>query len=308
MTAHPAVASDLPDSSPRLIAATDQSVGRILVFDFALEESRVEGCPPGTVWSWQPSDDNAYNAAATNWGRPSDVRLRRDQAGKPRMLVADSYGLTAVVGSHGQLLWSADAGPHANPHAAELLPDGAVAVAASTGGWIRLYPGLSSARDDQFAQFDLDDAHGVLWDPGNNVLWALGGSQLCRLHPTGTGTTKQLLQLAADPLPSPGGHDLQAVYGDRDLLWVTTSCQVYQYSKSRRTWSTAYPHASAVNCADVKSIGTNPTTGEVLQTIPAPGADPYWVTDTIEIVAAARRRIRREGRFYKARYWVADYY
>src|SRR5690349_12570970 len=221
VTTDPTVTPCMPQDSPALVAVTDQSVGRILVFDFDVEESRVSGCPPGTVWSWQPGDTNGYQSAVTNWGRPSDVRLRRDNGGELRMLVADSYGLVAVVGPNGRMLWSADTGPDANPHAAELLPDGAVAVAASAGGWVRLYPGLCGPHNDQFTQFDLADAHGVLWDPGTNVLWALGSSQLCRLQPARTGTTPRLLQSTADPLPSSGGHDLQPVYGNCDLLWVT---------------------------------------------------------------------------------------
>ncbi len=286
----------MPQSSARLIAVTDQSIGRILVFDFDLDGSLVEGCPPGTVWCWQP------DSAA--WGRPSDVRLRRDGSGAQCMLVADSYGLAAVVGADGELLWCADVGPTANPHAAELLPNGRVAVAASTAGWVRVYAGLSAPHDERFVEFRLPGAHGVLWDQARGVLWVLGTDRLCSLRPSGDATV--LAPLTDDELPSRGGHDLQPVYENSDLLWLTTSSEVYQFSTSGRSWSTTYPHATSANRANVKSVGSNPLSGEILQTVPAPGAVPEWVTDTIDICAASRRSIRSEGQFYKARYWIAD--
>lgn len=221
------------------------------------------------------------------------------------MVVTDSYGLIAAVGPDGRTAWSVDVGAEANPHAAELLPGGAVAVAASDGGWIRVYAGPGGRRAEHLGEFDLRGAHGVLWNPGADVLWALGNDRLCGLQLSDDRT--EIVQLTADALPSQGGHDLQPVYGDRDLLWVTTSSAVYQFSKSCRTWSTAYPNSTSVNRADVKSIGSNPLTGEILQTVPAPGAVPDWVTGTLDICTATRSGISRDAQFYKARYWVADY-
>jgi hypothetical protein len=308
MTEDLAAQHRLPDSDTRLIAATDQLLGRILIFDFDLGGSPAKDRPTEAVLSWRPSRGNGFGESTPGWGRPSEVRVRRGPGGALYMLVADSYGLVAVVGPDGRRLWSVDVGAAANPHAAELLPDGTVVVAASTGGWIRCYKGLAQSHGADYQQWDLASAHGTLWDPEREVIWVLGADLLCSLRVDAAGEACRIAQVTCDPLPSGGGHDLQPVHGDGDLLWITTSSAVYQYSKRERSWSTSYPGAPSVNRAHVKSIGSDPATGHVLQTIPDPAITPDWLTGAIDVFTPDRHQLQPGGHFYKARFWNADYH
>lgn len=306
MTVGMRIQPHLPDSDPALIAATDQLAGSILFLKLDLNGSAGADCA-ATLPSWRPGQHNGFSEPTAGWGRPSDVRVRRGPDGAPHMLVADSYGLAAVVGPDGGRMWSVDVGAASNPHAAELLPDGSVVVAASTGGWVRFYEIGEGRRGESFLQWDLVSAHGVLWDPQREVVWVLGNDVLCSLRVESVRGARRIAQISCDPLPSRGGHDLQPVHADSDLLWVTTWMAVYQYSKRERSWSTTYPWSQSLNRAYVKSVGSNPLTGHILQTVPKRGLEPDWVTDGVDVFTPDKCRIQLEGHVYKARYWVADY-
>ncbi|CAG7617169.1 DUF6528 family protein [Paenibacillus allorhizosphaerae] len=82
----------------------------------------------------------------------------------------------------------------------------------------------------------LASAHGVQWDPKNQLLWAPGYEYLVSLEVGGTDDNPTLCEKVKVALPTAGGRDLQPVYGDTDRLWVTTNKTVYQYIKFTNTF------------------------------------------------------------------------
>ncbi|WP_146250256.1 DUF6528 family protein [Paenibacillus flagellatus] len=285
------------------IAVTDQAAERITVYDPAKNDWNDD---EAKLWSWAPSGTNGFAGLTRGWGLPSDVKLREGRTGGTYMVVTDSRGLAAIVPypAGDRRTWGAIVG--GNPHAAELLPDGNIAIAASEGGWVRVYTASLGPDSADFAEYALPGAHGVLWDPRLCLLWAVGDRDLAALRVNGTAEAPVLEEALRSKLPSDWGHDLFAVYGNPDKLWVTTNTRVYQYDKPGDSWSSSYEGASEIDERWVKSIGNQPS-GRVVKTVQKPGTKYVWTTDTVDLHVPGDRRTVSGGAFYKARIWSTDY-
>lgn len=276
-----------------LVAVTEQASKKILVIG-----------PNGVIWDWSPEE--TIGQEVPGWGIPADVKLRECAVyGGQWMVVADGFGYAAIVGYPSKAVkWSRVVG--GNPHAAELLPDGNISVAASDGGWVRVYTASQGPDSGGYAEFMLPGAHGVLWDPERQVLWAVGDDRLIALRVEGIPSAPSLKLMHAKPLPSSWGHDLYPVYGDSGRLWVTTNGGVYQYVKENDAWSTDYEGEDCLNRPFVKSVGNQPS-GAVLQTVPKEGAKYAWGTDTVDFFLPERQLWLPRTSIYKARIWRAEY-
>ncbi|WP_086826467.1 DUF6528 family protein [Allokutzneria sp. NRRL B-24872] len=298
--AAPAVA----DAASLDVVTTEQASKKIMVFDPAVASWGGSGA---TKWSWSPTSANGFSA--TGWSNPSDARLRANTPHGGQVLVTAASGGFLGVASFpsGKRKWSVAVPGADNPHAAEVLPNGNVAAAASHGGWIRLYAASQGASATKHAQYNLPGGHGVLWDPQGNVLWALGDNHLVALKVGGTAASPTLTEARKVALPTKGGHDLQPVYGDKDRLWVTTGSKAYQFSKSSGAFKTDYAHAGAANRSGVKAVGNHPQTGQLIEAKPKAGCRTTWCTDTIDFFGADAKRTRSGAEFYKARFWYSAY-
>ncbi|MFC5753699.1 DUF6528 family protein [Actinomadura rugatobispora] len=289
-----------------LVIGGDQGGHRIVVLDAA----KKTWTTASAKWKWTPTASNGFADVAHAWSLPSDVRVRKAK-GKTYVLSADSKGfLGAVEYPSGKRLWATDAGAPSNPHATELLPNGNVAAAASTGGWIRVYAASQGRAASAYTQFALKGGHGVLWDPRRKVLWAIGDDHLVSLKVGGTAGKPTLKEVSRSALPSQGGHDLAPVYGDRDRLWITTNYGVYQYVKSTKRYTASYRGSADIDLPIVKAVGDNPSTRQVVLTRPREGCATTWCTDTAEFFGSASQKATRTlpgAQFYKVRWFVPAY-
>jgi hypothetical protein len=289
------------------VVGGDQGGHQVVVFDAKTREWTQDAAK----WAWTPTAANGFGDVAGAFSLPSDVRTRTYK-GKVYVLAADSKGfLGAVEYPSGKRLWATNAGAPSNPHATELLPNGNVAAAASTGGWVRVYAASQGPASAAYTQFALKGGHGVLWDPPRQVLWAVGDDDLVSLKVGGTPDAPTLTEESRVALPAHGGHDLSPVYGDRDRLWITTHVGgVYQYVKSENAFTTAYRFAPSVNLPVVKAVGNNPATKQVLLTRPKAGCATTWCTDTVEFFGNGSMNATRTfpgAQFYKVRWFVPAY-
>ncbi len=198
------------------IVITEQASKRILV----LPADRTSWQNRKISWAWAPNAANGLADLVGSWSNPSDAKLA-ERNGRKYLLTSASGGFAAVVPypAGDRAYWATNAGGPANPHSIELLPDGNVAVAASTGGWVRVYTASQGQRSTTYTEYPLVGAHGVVWDAGRNVLWALGTHALVALSVGGTPAAPVVTERRSVPLPSEGGHDLQPVPHRPDLLW-----------------------------------------------------------------------------------------
>lgn len=292
-------------SAPEYVATTDQgSGGKITVFDPAVSDWNSSSA---VKWSWYPNSSNGFVSNQPGWGAPSDVKLRDSCVyGGQWMVVADSKGFAGIIPypAGNSKKWSQVI--PGNLHAIELLPDGNVAIAASNGGFVRVYTASQSVTSSTYVQYDLPGGHGVLWDPAEEVLWALGDDHLVSLKVLGTPSAPILQEVSKVSLPTRYGHDLSPVYGDNDRLWVTTVSKVYHYVKSTQSWTETYTGSGSVNRHDVKGNGNQPS-GQIAQTIPKAGGVQPWTTDTVDFFLPDMTRTRTGGGFYKVRVWNSAY-
>ncbi len=123
------------------------------------------------------------------WRLPTEAKLRNSVLwGGQWVAVCDSAGFMAVVSYPGkEVKWSLDAGSSSNVHGIELLPNGNVAAAASTGDGCGFIPHLRDHPPQTMFSTTSPDAHNVSWDPQMQVAMGnSGGSKLVQLKIGGT--------------------------------------------------------------------------------------------------------------------------
>ncbi|MER7582192.1 DUF6528 family protein [Kitasatospora sp. NPDC097691] len=288
------------------VAVVDQASRRVLVLQSAEELMAYRGPDRlPVVWGW--SADRAPGLAdldpARSWTNPDEAKSRIRQ-GRRYLLTTASGGLAAVVDTAtGRVRWAADLGADVNPHSIELLPDGNVAVVASSGGWVRLYAASQGRRAAAFAQFPLAEAHGVYWDGRTGLLWALGGSALTALRVGGTAAAPTLTAVRSAPLPGPGGHDLAPVLAAPGRFWVSTLTGLWTYDPSADGF-TPVRLADPAGEREVKSVGDEPgRTGRLLTVTPEHVGPCDWCTSVITLHRPEGARRLRGTHLYKARWW-----
>lgn len=302
--------SDL--AMPFPIAVTDQVNRRIVIYDPNISEWNKEG---SILWQWKPNPGNGFDNIST-WLYPSDVRLRKCEVlGGQVMAVCTSDGFMAVTNyPDGERVWSQQVTGQDSPHAIEVLPDGNVAVVASMGGWVRVYTSSQGMNSNHYAEFPLKDAHGVVWDPQNDTLWALGYEELIGLRVGGTPAEPAISEIAGKrfKIPVKGGHDLQPVHGNPDRLWITSK-GVWQFVKSTGKFDADYDGSENINGLNVKSIGNTPD-GNIVVRTSANGVYKDWCTNIVDLFHPVKgygveyeSRIHLSEAYYKARIWNEDY-
>ncbi|WP_068399131.1 DUF6528 family protein [Kribbia dieselivorans] len=291
------------------IIATDQMSERLLLLDPSKAWSYDDHSKRAVKWSWAPTVENGFEGLTNRWANPSDARLRVHPDHGRVVLTADSAGLLAMISyPQGQRLWATNGNSprFSNPHAIELLPDGNIAAAASTGRWIRIY--TASQGTDKYVQFDLKGGHGVLWDPSREKLWALGDDDLVLLSIGGTPAEPTITEEARYALPTHGGHDLWPVMSSPGRLWISTNSRVYQFDTASGAFLSDYPGSEEVHSVSgVKAVGDHPTTGQIAYIHPKPGGHETWTTDEVKFAAPTTSRIFAEAGFYKARWFTHQY-
>ncbi len=178
----------------------------------------------------------------------------------------------------GEVLWFCDSVGR-NPHSVELTPNGVIAVASSNGNCVNFY----SATDvNKMLSVTLDDAHGVLYDPDTELVFAVGLNKLrafsVGLDENGDVTVKEDVS-RAKTLPSNYAHDLQPVYGNTDRFWITTSSSVYQYSVSENKIYTNFDGRKQLLVNDIKGIG-NFENGSIMYVTPD-GKFETWTSESV---------------------------
>lgn len=286
-----------------MVAVTDQDydnlpAARIRLMDPAVADWNAAAAEK---WTWSPTVANGFSGLTSAWGLPSDVKLRLTSAGAYVAVVADSRGLAGLISyPAGQRLWGINVGAANNPHSVELLPNGNVAVAGSSGGFVRIYTASQGSSSTNSVSYPLPDAHGVLWDPTNQLLWVLGGDKLAGLRIGGTPASPVISDGPVMTLPTGGGHDLTPVLENHDLLWVSTGTKVYQVSKSAAAVVATFDEAG------IKSIGSMPNAQQV-RTSPKAGCRTGWCTDTVRFAVPVATRTLSGAEIYKARVWSSRY-
>ena len=279
-----------------LVALTNQGKQYLEVYDVSdgkLDESSL-------VWSYKMP---YYNIAGT--------KLRHSEAhGDVALAVCgNTYGCM-ISYPEGKLLWYTEAAA-SNPHSIELMPNGVIAIASSSGGEVRFFTTDKKNSRQAAATVVLEDAHGVLWDEEKQVLWAIGRTVLTAYRVTLEGTKVTITEETAlrATIPSDWSHDLAPVYGNKGELWITTSSHVYRYNKETKTFSTDYEGHTILDRKDVKGVGSFDD-GSLVYIFPD-GAFKTWTSQSAFLLkngsASSITATSADGHFYKVRVWDVRY-
>ena len=290
----------------------DKTKSRILVYDMNAEDLNAEAA---LVWQLYHTVEKGFSGAEKFIGA-SDAKLRYSEwYGGYVVVVCSTKGFVGIVDYEtGENLYSRFDSPENNTHAVELLPDGNMVAASTTGNTVTIYASSQGDGDGYYRQYAMEDAHGLLWDAELEVLWALGREYLNAYKVTGSSGRPELELVESHRLPSDGGHDLYTVYGTEHMIWVTTSDEVYQFNTSTREFTTDYPGYSELECrASVKGVGSQPFSGTIITMIPN-GAMHTWNSDTINLYRPDQsggymheKKVHRTNAFYKVRVWYPSY-
>lgn len=302
------------------IATTDGATKSIRVFDPSVSNWN---SPSALKWSWKPTASLGFSTAEINvWGGGSDVKLRNNDVWGGQWAAVSDGHLAAIVSYPDGIRKWATTFASDNVHSAELLPNGNIAVAASDGNWVRVYTSSQGPDSTSYAQFTINFAHAVLWDPGTNRLWVNGYDAannehiLTALIVGGTAASPTLTEDTSRRavLPTVWAHDTYPVTGNTDRLWVSTNLGVHQYVKSTNAFDPNYPNNASANRTFVKGIGNLPS-GQIVETKPDSTKSPAgactlngWCTDTVDFYGPSATRSVTGAAFYKSRVWSPDYY
>ena len=286
-----------PDGDGYLVALTNQGQSTLEVHD--ISEGRLDSS--SLVWSYKADYYNIAGAKLRNCSEYGDVAL---------FVCGSSHGYM-VSYPEGELLWSTS-NAAANPHSIELMPNGIIAIASSTGNEIRFFSPTQSFSF-QLASVKLTDAHGVLWDDINQLLWAIGGDLLTAYRVTLNGYKLTVSEDSSRRvvIPTDNAHDLAPVYGNPDLLWITTGSKVYQFNKRTESFSVSYAGNEWLNRKNVKGVG-NFSDGSICYIYPD-GAFESWTSRSIMLIRCKNGEMVKEkltsdsGHFYKIRVWDTAY-
>ena len=245
-----------------------------------------------------------YKSYSVTAGAISGFKFRNSATFGEVLLIAGAYDGEIISMETGETLWITHKAAQ-NAHSIELLPNGVLATASSAGNAVHLF-NTALSEDQEPTIFALTDAHGVLWDPEYNVLWALGRTHLWALDVTinedGTVAVVKNETLSYE-MDMDHGHDLQPFYGNKDYLLVTGST-VMLYNKKTKTLTELYYEGHSV-----KGIGVLPD-GDIVYIYPD---DLYetWNSTWINRIDRATGEITQihsnQGRFYKIRVFNYDY-
>ncbi len=279
-----------------LVALTNQGNSHLEIYDISegkLDESSL-------VWSYKMP---YYNIAGTKFRHSEthgDVALA---------VCGSSYGCM-ISYPEGKLLWYTEAAAN-NPHSIELMPNGVIAIASSTGGEVRFFTTDKKISKTPAATAVLEDAHGVLWDEEREVLWAIGRTVLTAYRVTleGNKVTVTEDESLRATIPSDWSHDLAPVYGNKDSLWITTGSHVYQFDKNTKAFRTDYAGHEVLDRANIKGVG-NFADGSVVFIYPD-GAFKSWTSQSAFLLINGNKDAKtlksETGHFYKVRVWDTNY-
>lgn len=166
-----------------------------------------------------------------------------------------------------------------NVHSGDVLPGGFVALACSTGtatynNKVMLYNGSGKLQ----GSYDLQSAHGIVWNSATERLYALGGKVLQIYKFVTTSATSGSLVLEREvPTPVNSMHDLMLVTPN---ILTTAGKGCYLYDIANNSFSPAIKHFSQYT--GLKSVNYNMATGEAWYTdATVPEGNQEWSTHTL---------------------------
>lgn len=241
------------------------------------------------VWTW-----DAHHARDL----PEEYRTRKFNSmddcktidGGKRIMVSSSSGAVAILDADTREVQFYASVP--NAHSVEMLPGNLLVAAASTnkeGNKIMLF----DTRQSEKLLFtdSLYSAHGVVWDPARESLFALGYDVLREYK---IAARDSLALVKEWKIPGESGHDLFPSPDGRQLFMTEhTGAWIFDIEKQSFDKITGFPDAE-----NIKSIGRD-RSGQYIYTVP----EESWWTFHVSFFEPGRKIAFPGMKVYKARWY-----
>lgn len=247
------------------------------------------------VWKWDPAGSNVRPEHLKWFNAPSDAKCL--PGCKYILMTASGGGVALIRVSDSVTVFYAFAG--GNTHSAEMLPDGNIVAASSTGNFMTVfrtdtvnYPEGVIAK-----KIPLRFGHNVVWDKKRKILFSTAMDHLVYFRYNFDTDDPLLTRTDSVKIPGTEAHDLFPVHG-RDELWLTTIDDVLVFNPSTRQ----FRRSELENDRNIKSVSSGPRSFPVIFIRPKVS----WWTD--EVLDFGEKSIfRHEGyRIYKARWFTRN--
>jgi hypothetical protein len=269
-------------SCHRCIVIAEQSQHRIVIADLN---------PGSIIWEWKPEESNVQPAHVKWFSNPSDAKMVYNN--EYVLMNASGGGVALIRVADKKAVFYAYAG--GNTHSAELLPDGNIVSASSTGNYLMLFKTDTLHYPDGVytKKVPIDFGHNVVWDAKQQLLWSAARHHMHAFRYNFNCNAPDLVPDTVFALPGTEAHDLFPVYGENNL-WLTNTTHVYKFDVATRQLREA-----DVLQADIKSVSS---AGAGLPTILIRPKESWWTDEVLD--AKGKSLFLQKGwKIYKAR-WV----
>lgn len=267
----------------RCIVLAEQLFNRAAIVDLDAQQ---------IIWEWRPAQSNVKPAHLKWFTNTSDVKPVYN--GRYLLITASGGGVALVRIADKKTVFYAYAG--GNTHSAELLPDGNIVSASSTGNYLTLFKVDTTQAPEQVyhRNYTVPFAHNVVWDQQRQVLWTAGMNKLLTFTYNFNCRQPALTLKDSASLPGTEAHDLFPVHGG-NALWLTNTTHVY----------TVNPDTKQVTQADVlqKNIKSVSSATASLPVIIIRPKTSWWTDEVID--AKGKTVFHQNGlKIYKARWFI----
>lgn len=273
----------------RLIVLCEQNKNSILIVDSVTQKK---------VWEWYPSDVG-LPLNRISWFKNLD-EAKPVYNKKYILITASAGGGVAMVRIADKKIMFYTC-PDANTHSAEVLPDGNIVVACSTGDTeannkllVYKVDTLNPYVTTYHSKVDVYSAHNAVWDKKKQRLMATANNKMNIYTYNFDKNDPQLHLTEQINLSGTGAHELFPVYGE-NALWLTTRDYISKYNIESKT-------ETIVNFSlpNIKSISSGPAGYGILLINPK---ESYY-TDEITNSNGGSAFYGKNYKMYKARWFV----
>ena len=215
------------------------------------------------VWEWVPRKESTCKYFHLVGTGIDDAKFRYSSYYKTDVVIAtSSRGWAAVIEyPSGKVLWESPI--LYSPHSIEMLPNGDIVVACSggnkwsTNGTLYYYP-LSSGDSTVCSSVKLPSAHGLCWDPSQEILWGLGMDEITGYRVLDGGTVNARLEAMEGKRVTfardNGGHDLVPAFGQPGKYWATCVAGIWLFDSHTMTITSDVDYRSIYTGKDIKGV------------------------------------------------------
>ncbi|HEY1164908.1 MAG TPA: DUF6528 family protein [Chitinophaga sp.] len=279
-------------ATPKEIIICDQKNARIIMVDVANGNA--------ITWEWKATASYAMiRSGAQGWfSNLSDAKLVYN--GAYVLATASGGGVALINVSSKKAIWYDYAG--GNTHSAELLPNGNIVTASTTGGYLMIFTTDSYINDQsaQTAPIAFEDVHNVVWDHARQQLYAAGLNKLKVFTYNNSCTAPKLTLKATYTMPEGNAHELFPVHGSTTDLWLTNSGHIYKFNVTTGTFTLVK------TISGVKSVTSGPAGYETIMAKATGAGGETWRTDQILDINGAVVYKNTSLGLYKARWKLVN--